>query len=242
MIDKSINKVFKFTLAIAVCTMLSKSAFSQFTEQQIDYTKEITWGLNKNTNGGLIGGIILKMGVSRGNDVFQTYAIELSNVKHPKELSYRQASSFVWGKQNFLYSIRGQYGREKLLFKKAPQQGVQISMGAAGGPSIGIIAPYYIQYGEQNTYEQFDPEKHAFSKILGSGRLFQGLGESKLTVGGNFKGYLNFEFGAFKNNVAGLEIGAMLEAYAKEVVIMPTQDNRAIFPSAYFTLFWGTRK
>ena len=237
-----LNSFLRTSAILFLLLSFSFRGHSQFAEQQVDYTKEVTWGINKNTNGGLIGGVILKMGISKGNNVFQTYAVELSNVKHPKELSYRQASSFVWGKQNFLYAIRMQYGREKLLFRKAPQQGVQISFGGAAGPSVGIIAPYYVQVETQNNYEQFDPEVHNFGDILGSGRLFQGLGESSLAIGANAKSYLNFEFGTFKNNVAGLEIGAMLEAYTKEIIIMPTQDNRAIFTSAYFTLFWGNRK
>ncbi len=238
-----IVNLYKYSLiTIFLAISVVQYSYGQFSDRGSNYSKEITWGLNKNTNGGLIGGLVLKMGISSGDQLFTTYALEFSNVKHPKEFSYRQASSFVWGKQNYLYAIRGQYGKEKLLFKKAPQQGVQISVGAAVGPSIGIIAPYYVQLRDLNTSEQFDPDKHQHSEIAGSGRLFEGLGESELTIGANTKSYLNFEFGAFKNNVAGLEIGAMLEAYIKEIIIMPTQDNRSIFPSAYFTLYWGTRK
>ncbi|MGB3467812.1 MAG: hypothetical protein WBA74_21170, partial [Cyclobacteriaceae bacterium] len=167
---------------------------------------------------------------------------ELSNVKHPSELSYNQTNRFIWGKQNYLYSIRFQYGREKILFRKAPQQGVQISMGATVGPSIGLITPYYIQYERPQNYVPFDPDLHVHNNVFGSGRLFQGLDDSKLAIGANVKGFVGFEFGTFKNNVAGLEVGMLVEGFNKTIVIVPTQDNRAVFTSAYFTLYWGSRK
>ena len=117
---------------------------------------------------------------------------------------------FIWGKQNYLYSLRFQYGRDLILFKKAPQQGVQITAVSAVGPSIGILAPYYIEYlTSANTAvrEQYDPAKHSFQNILGTGHLFQGLGSSKLRIGANLKIGLNFEFGTFKSNVTGFEVG-----------------------------------
>lgn len=225
--------------------MLSQDVCAQFQEGDYEYTREVTWGINKNTNGGAIGGVVLKFGIARSENVYEIFAFELSNVKHPQELSYNQngSSRFIWGKQNYLYSIRFQYGREKILFRKAPQQGVQISAGATAGPSLGLIAPYYIQYERPQNYVPFDPEIHDdLNSVFGSGRLFQGLDESDLAIGANVKGFLNFEFGTFKNNVAGLEVGMMVEAYNKEIILIPTQENRSVFTSAYFTLYWGSRK
>lgn len=217
-------------------------AFGQTEED--DYDTEITWGVNKNTNSGLIGGVIFKLARRKQNETFVTYGVELMNVKHPKERHYLSPTSgtrFIWGKESYLYAIRGLYGREQLLFRKAPQQGVQISAVAAAGPTIGIVAPYYILY--QGNYVQFDPEKHrSFNAIQGSGKLFQGLGESRFVPGANAKAGLTFEFGAFKNNVAGVEVGASLEAYPKKIIIIPTQENRAVFTALYFSIFWGTRR
>ncbi len=231
-----------YTLLILSLLATSNSAFAQFQEGDYEYKKEFTWGINKNTNGGVIGGLVLKLGLARSEKVYEIYALELSNVKHPQELSYSRASRFIWGKQNYLYSIRFQYGRERILFRKAPQQGVQISAGATIGPSIGLITPYYIQYSDPQNYVPFDPDTHSFGNVLGSGRLFQGVGESKMAIGANAKGFINFEFGTFKNNVAGLEVGLLVEGYNKKIIIVPTQDNNALFTSAYFTLYWGTRK
>lgn len=213
-------------------------------EVENDYTTEVTWGVNKNTNGGLIGGVIFKLSRQQRENLFVMYGLEMMNVRHPKEqryLSQASGTSFTWGKENFLYAIRGIYGREHLLFKKAPKQGVQIGLLYGAGPTLGIIAPYYILYGGE--YVHFNHLEHNnFSSVQGSGKLFQGLGDSQLTFGLNAKAGLSFEFGTFKNNVAGVETGIALEAFPKEIILVPTQENNALFTSLYFSLYWGTRK
>jgi len=244
-------KITTFYISLVVIFFTSNLLIAQNQLQQGDYeySKEVTWGINKNTNGGLIGGLVFKLGLERSKDNYEIYGIELSNVKHPQEQSFSRQNRYIWAKSNYLYAVRFQYGRERILFRKAPQQGVQISVGATIGPSIGVITPYYIQIGSNagggvlnQEFAAFDPSEHTFDEVIGSGRLFQGLPESSFAVGGNLKGFINFEFGAFKNNVAGLEVGLLIEAYNKEIVIIETQDNRSVFNSAYFTLYWGTRK
>lgn len=219
-------------------------AQAQVIDEEDDFTTEITWGVNKNTNGGLIGGVVFKLARRQRDNLFVTYGLELVNVKHDKEQRYvspTSGTSFIWGKQNYLYSIRGLYGREQLLFKKAPQQGVQISALGAVGPTIGIVAPYYIL--SSGEYEQYDPNVHqSINSVHGSGKLFQGLGQSELAFGLNSKAGLAFEFGAFKNNVAGIELGVAAEAFTKKIILVPTQDNHAVFTSLYFSLYWGTRR
>ncbi|MFY0651346.1 MAG: hypothetical protein JXQ96_04900 [Cyclobacteriaceae bacterium] len=206
-----------------------------------EYTKEFTWGINKNTNGGLIGGFTFKWANAITERQFKTFGFELMNVKHPKEIRISsQGSPFLYPKRNYLYSVRGFYGRDFLLFKKAPQQGVQIIFTTAAGPTIGVVAPYYVRTSE--TAAQFDHRKMSPSTITGTGHIFQGLGQSKLKFGLNAKAGLMFEMGAFKSNVTGFEVGAQLEAFTEKIIIVPTQPNRAIFSSLYLTLFYGSRK
>ena len=213
-----------------------------------EYDKEYIFGVNKNTNGGLIGGFVFKAGTRISDDQFSFWSIELSNVKNPKEVRYNTVlgNSYIFGKSNYLYSIRPQYGREMVLFKKAPNQGVQVSALAAVGPSIGLIAPYYIEYAlnrVETVTEQYDPEVHQSRfNILGTGSLFQGIGQSDLAIGANVKAALNFEFGVFRSNVTGLELGYMLEGFTKEIPLIPTAENRQLFQSVYFTFYYGFRK
>lgn len=214
-----------------------------------DYDREVIFGINKNTNGGLIGGFVLKMGYRIDETKFQFFGLDLVNVKNPKEVRYNNTalgSSYIFGKSNYLYSIRPYYGREVIVFKKAPQQGVQVSLLGAIGPTLGIIAPYYIEYKVnrlQTVREQYDPEVHQSKfDILGPGRVFEGLGQSEVAFGGNAKAAVLFEFGVFKSNVTGLELGYQLEGFTREIPLMPTVENRQVFQSVYFTFFYGFRK
>ena len=222
------------------------------TQDSYDYSSEFTWGINKNSAGGLIGGFTFKKARKLSESVFETFGLEIMNVKHPQEVRKSSRSTgnyFIYGKSNYLYAIRLQYGRDVILFGKAPQQGVEIKGVIAAGPSIGIVAPYYIERSVDNSYfvtakEQYNPNNplHSFNNILGTGNLFQGLGQSTIQMGVNIKAGLNFEMGTIKSSVSGFEVGFLLDTYFNQVVLMPTSSNYSVFPTVYFTLFYGSRK
>ena len=227
--------------------------FTQAQSNDSDYYEsEFIWGINKNTSGGLIGGIIFRKSKRISDRMYQSLGIELMNVKHPQETRSNSTigNFFIFGKSNYLYAIRGQYGRELILFRKAPQQGVEIKAIGAIGPSIGILAPYFIEFDPdgvqggaiQTRSEQYNPNVHSFNSILGTGHLFQGIQDSEIKLGANVKMALSFELGTSKNNVTGFEAGFLLDAYTEEIVLVPTANNRAVFPIAFFTLFYGSRR
>lgn len=234
----------RYTILILCALPLLVSAQNPLLETD-EYYKEFVYGINKNTNSGLIGGFFMRFSRKKNENFYETFGIELINVKHPKEQKYtsrQTGTSFIWGKENYLYSIRGNYGYDKILYRKAPQQGVQINASAAAGPTIGLEAPYYIQT-QGGAYRQYDPDIiNSLNDIQGPGKIFQGLNESKIVPGFNARASLAFEFGAFRNNVTGIELGLSAEAFTREIILVPTQDNRAFFTAAFITLFWGTRK
>lgn len=222
------------------------------TLDSYEYNSEFTWGINKNSSGGLIGGFTFKKAKKRSERVLESYGLEIMNVKHPQEVRRNSAYTgnyFIYGKSNYLYAIRLQYGRDFILFTKAPQQGVEIKAVFAAGPSIGIVAPYYIERTVDNSYfssvhEQYNPynPNHSFNNILGTGNLFEGIGDSKIQMGGNLKAALNFEMGLVKSQVTGFEVGVLVDAYVNQVELIPTAENKSVFPTVFFTLFYGNRK
>jgi hypothetical protein len=240
-------------VGLAIVIAYAHPSFGQ-TQDSYEYHSEFTWGINKNSSGGLIGGFTFKKARKLNDRVFETFGLEIMNVKNPQEVSIQSTQTgnfFIFGKSNYLYAFRFQYGRDIVIFTKAPQQGVEIKAVFAIGPSIGIVAPYYIERPkDQNSAfsstisEQYDPynKDHVRENILGTGYLFQGLGNSKIQLGGNIKAGINFELGIVKSQVTGFEVGVLVDAYFKEVVLMPTATNRAVFPTVYFTLFYGSRK
>lgn len=239
----------RFTTLTLGFVMAVSGLFAQ-TQDSYDYGSEFTWGISKNTSGGLIGGFVFKKARKLKNDrVLETYGLEIMNVKHPQEVrrnSVQTGNLFIYGKSNYLYALRLQYGRDVILFKKAPQQGVEIKGVFAIGPTIGIVAPYYVEYfpeggGGYTDRAQYNPSIN-IDYIAGTGRLFEGLGQSKITPGANLKAAMNFELGTMKSQVTGFEAGFLIDAYVKGVELMPSAKNYAVYPTLFITLFYGSRK
>lgn len=237
---------------LLIISLLCILAIPMYGQEDIDdYNTEFVWGINKNTSGGLIGGFTFRKSRKIDDNLFESVGLEIMNVKHNQENQLRTntGSSFIYAKTNYLYAFRFQYGREFILFKKAPQQGVEIKLVAAAGPSLGLLAPYYIEVGTDvgggfgNTKRvPYNPSEHSIDEIAGTGYLFQGVQESKLRIGANLKTGMSFELGTLKSSVTGVEIGALLDAYTEKIDLMAGVENKSIFPTAYITIFYGTRR
>jgi hypothetical protein len=225
-------------------------AFSSWaqTQDSYEYQSEFVWGINKNTSGGLIGGFTFKKSRKKTDTMLETFGLEIMNVKHPQEVrrnSIQTGNFFIYGKSNYLYAFRFQYGRDFILFKKAPQQGVEIKAVFAAGPSLSLVAPYYVEYagaGDLITTRSQYNESIPFDQIWGTGHLFEGLTESKVAIGGNLKMALNFEMGDVKSSVTGFEAGFLLDAYTQPIELMPSAKEYSVYPTLFIALFYGSRK
>ncbi|WP_109832979.1 hypothetical protein [Reichenbachiella versicolor] len=228
---------------LVICTVLFVSDFAiAQSDGNYDYTKEFVWGVNKNTRGGLIGGFIFKWSKSRGEKQFSTFGFEMVNLKNPDEVKLSTGfGQFIPLKTNYLYPVRFQFGRGHILFKKTPSKGVQINVDYAGGPSIGVVAPYYVTNDQGESYH-FRPGDD-YREVISTGYPFEGLFESELTAGFNLKASLSFEMGAFKSNVTGFEVGTLFDYYFREVELMVDSDkNTKFYPTLFITFFYGKRK
>ena len=231
----------KFSIAIVFLLLAQANSYGQNVADE--YTIENTWGINKSTSSGLIGGVIFKHSVRNSKNSFTSYGLELINVKHPAEqkIVAGTGNSFTLSKTNRLFAIRGQYGREYLLFKKAPQQGIQINLILTVGPSIGLESPYYIVY-DQTSRVPYDPSIHNIEKISDHAFFLQGVFQSNIVIGANVKTALSFEFGSQKSSVSGFEAGFLLDAYTRKINMISEAENYAVWPTAFITLFYGSRK
>lgn len=236
-------------------------AQAQNREVEEDYISEFIYGVNLNTNGGLIGGIMFKSNKIVKPKVYRSLGLEIVQVKNRKELRNQSTvtgNSFIPGKRNYLYSFRFQYGRDYILFRKAPEEGVQVSATFAAGPSVGVLVPYFILYQFQDGIrsEQYDPDVHvAFDRILGTGGFLEGIANSDIILGAHIKAGLSLDFGAFRNSITGIEAGFTFEFFNNrpEILVAPpdirggippdTQiPNRQVFGAAFINIFFGTRK
>ncbi|MEM6298797.1 MAG: hypothetical protein AAF740_08940 [Bacteroidota bacterium] len=211
------------------------------------YTSQFAYGLNLNSQAGILGGLSVRYSKQIDEKWYHSLSLELVEIKHPKEerlSSLLTGEFFVPGKQNYLYVLRPQYGREYVLFKKAEDRGVQINAIGAIGPTLGLTVPYVIVYDDPQDPREplrvpFDPNIHAFNFIRGSGLPFESIANSKFHIGGSAKVSAVLEYSASRSNAFGLEIGYMVDAFASRPIIMPLAENRAVFSSIFVTIFYG---
>lgn len=240
------------SIAFVLLALMPWLSFGQ--QEDVPFYSETGAGINFNTNGGIIGGAFFKRSSHIKGSMYHYFSSELINVKHPKEdrvISRVTGNTYIYYKQNYLFSLRSNYGREFLLFRKSEEEGVRVSGIVAGGLTLGIVKPYAIDY-DYTDYskhpgsspldvraEPFDPEKHTEQgRILGTGGVFTAFGKSKIVPGINMKGALAFEFG---NSTTGIEVGGMVELFPKTIVLLSNAHNIGAFSSIYINIYYASR-
>lgn len=246
----------KLLLSVAILFALSTEIYAQRRsvkneDAEETYKSFTSVGITTNTNSGILGGAVFRQSSAIGSKMFgknayRYLALELVNVKHPKELSTQDfvtGARLVYGKQNYLFVLRPEYGREIALFSRQDDEGISISGILAAGPSLGFEKPYMVQYQGSDgrvTTQPFDPNRAG--DIIGAGSFFQGFGKSKVVPGLHIKTAMSFELSAFRDNVTGVEIGFIAEAFSRKITIMADAQNKAFFTSGYLTLYFGSKK
>ena len=210
-----------------------------------EYERENVFGAINATNAGLISGLFFRSSKKINDNNLSHLGITIANTRHPretKEVTF-SGNSFVFGKSNYLISIRPQYGREKIFFKKAPQQGVRVSGLVTIGPTIGLEVPYYLDF-QGGKSEQYNPDdlNHNRASIFGTSGIFRGLFESQIVMGLNFKASLTYETNSSKNRVFGFEAGFILEVFTREIEILPRAENQSSFASVFLGIYFGKRR
>jgi len=247
-------------LLIALSNLLCLQVFSQDTEQPYSKMENLV-GLNFNTNGGFLGGVMGQVGIKKADRSYHAIGLEIVNVKHHREIKVNSVitgNSFIFGKQNYLFSIRPHYGVQWVCFPATRDDGVQVNLNLSGGFSIGLVKPYYIKYDYSRSNnlslireEPFDPALHRDgNKIVGHGNSLRGFGDSKITPGLHLKGSVLFYFGNYGRRISGLEAGGLVEGFfhkgtngldVNRVNIIPFTQNKWLFTSLYLNIFFGWR-
>ncbi|GAC1367399.1 MAG: hypothetical protein NVS3B25_00420 [Hymenobacter sp.] len=228
------------------------------------YRKEFVFGVNFNTQGGLLGGTMVRSTRVLDDRLLRFWSIEGVMLKNAKEerINTVVGGAYIDRKTNYAFVLRPSLGLQRILFRKAADAGVQVNGLLSVGPSLGLLMPYYISYDRTATKtqvinvgsdeivnEQYDPYKHVDSRaILDHGPLFSGIGQTQVVPGFHLRSGLSFEYGRYRDAVTGLEVGFLVEGFTKRLVILSPGNlsdtdglNRKFFPSVYLTLYFGHR-
>ncbi|MCB8999414.1 MAG: hypothetical protein H6540_05005 [Bacteroidales bacterium] len=168
------------------------------------------------------------------------YDIDFMNVKDPKELrltsnyNYYTSRSFVFGKENNFFELKGSIGKQYELFRKNDKGGISIRYYYAAGPSIGILKPIYyeIRYIGQN-YDYYKTEKFNTSihqsNINGRASFFKGINEISLVPGASVKAGFSFEYSREDALLHAIDAGISVDLFPKPIPIMATEKNNFLF-------------
>jgi len=177
--------------------------------------------------------------------------IEAGTLKHPKEYKqstlYNQGGSFIFGKLNSTFYLRGSIGHQHELFKKADLGGIAIRYFYSAGPVLAIYKPiyYWVIYQTSiiNKYEtkevKFDPSITGPQDIYSRASFTKGLNETKVLPGLFLKGGFNFEYSKDDKLIHAIEVGAQINAFPKKIPIMASSDNKSIFFSLFVSYRFG---
>lgn len=226
------------------------------------YRREFVFGINFNTQGALVGGASLRSAKVLDERWLRFWSLEGVMLKNRKELpeTTRYGGSYIRHKVNHAFALRPSFGMQRVLFRKAADSGVQVNALLSAGPTLGLLMPYYISYdrtpsSQQNSDPQYyrdepyDPAVHQNeSLIVDRSSLFAGIGKTKIVPGAHLRAALSFEYGRYRDAVAGIETGFVVESFTQPIVILKpnafsTDRNlsKQFFPSVYLTLYFGHR-
>jgi len=214
-------------------------------QQRIFYRNERTFAILLNSNG---YGFSYREGKRLNYYNKRLIDIDFNILKHPKEIklinpAVISGGSFVYGKVNSTFSLRGGIGHQHEMYRKADLGGVAIRYFVSGGPVLAFTKPIYYNILYPSAGGNYEVREEKFtstvqpSDIYSKSSFFKGFNELGVIPGLFAKGGINFEYSKEDKVIHALEVGAAFEAYVKKIPIMASDDNQAIF----FTLFVSYR-
>ena len=234
--------------ALLILTNSLKSQGELDEQQRIFFRNEKSFGIQLNSDGIGFGYRIANRTNYLNKNILE---FEFGTIKHPKEYKvssyYYGGSSFAFGKKNFPMYFRASIGRQRELYPKADLGGVSIRFLYSAGPTLAVYKPVYYDvitdYVLQGNILVYYIEKMKFDlsypDIVGKASFFKGFDEIGVIPGVFAKTGFAFEYSKEDKIIHAIEVGANINAYLKEIPIMATNDNRAVFVSLFVSYRFG---
>lgn len=222
----------------------------QEEEGVLSYRKQSVFGLQLRTNG---YGTFFELGKMKSPRFTNTYSIEFSEIKHPKEEKSASGifffgNPYIYAKINNFYQLKLGFGQQYIFGQKGNKNGVAITGIYQGGLSIGLLKPYYIQVedppgqAKDIKYTRQDSILFVDGFIIGGSGFGKGFNELKLQPGLYAKTALRFDYGRYNEVVSALEIGLSIDFYAKKIPIMLFAEDKRLFFQGHIAILFGRRK
>ena len=247
-------KLKSFFIASFLAVVANQASFAQEKVEKTDnllYKKEFSLYPEIHTSGFGLG---YRRAYNKTYFRKLSWEIEAVSLKNPKEVRstslYNPIKSFVYGKLNQCYVLRGEIGQQHLLNEKPYWGGVEVRYFYMGGISLAITKPIYlniVKYDPNtgNAYEEvekYDPEKHDITVIYSKASFFKGFDGLKFFPGLFFKSGFNFEFSSGSKTLKYLEFGVCADLFYKNVPILAFRNDQYLFTNLYLSIHFGGKR
>jgi hypothetical protein len=225
-----------------------------------NYKQQISLGAKLNTDG-WTGLIYYQKRISSTRAHF--FLLSFSEIKHEKQIKQQgtnktfpelgNASPFVFGKINNLYTLQVGHGREMLLLPGVLEGNLSVSLRLQAGFSLAMLKPYYIKliyadvgnntaYMQEEKYTVQNSDKFLTQDaILGASKWSKGLDAITYVPGGYCDAAIAIEPQKNKLFVQIITIGTQFALYTKSLPIMAERKAFPYAGSFYVGLTLGKR-
>jgi hypothetical protein len=242
----TIKLLFTFLFFTSGALLFAQSEMVIDTSKNIILLKETSAGIMLHTQG---WGLRFKKGYNKSEFKKRILMAELIEMQSPRQIRtinpyYTNAKSYVYGKLNSVYVLRGTYGIERMLNRKPYWGGVELRLVYEGGVSFGFAKPIYLYiiYEEFTIVEEkYNPNKHYVDNIYGRASFTKGFDEIGFYPGFHAKIGLDFDYGVYRTKVKSLEAGAIIDVFPRPVPIMAFNDPDYFFLTFYIAFNFGKR-
>jgi len=175
---------------------------------------------------------------------------EFGTLRHPKEYRqstlYNQGGSFIFGKLNSTFYLRGGYGYQHEIYKKADLGGIAVRYFYSAGPVFAVYKPIYYKVLYPVSVSEFEVKEEKFDEsialpqdIYSRASFLKGLNETKVMPGLFAKGGFIFEYSKEDKVLHAIELGVQINLFPKKIPIMASDDNKSIFFSLFVSYRFG---
>jgi hypothetical protein len=183
------------------------------------------------------------------------WEFELNEKKSPKEHHISATSdgfnfsSVVPYKLNNLYEVKASIGQQILIGGKGNKNGVAVTALYAGGITLGLLKPYYLDISNaitgastRLTYDQVAKDSTIGDQITGASGFTVGWDHLSLKPAVNAKQAMRFDYGRLNQTVSALEVGVTEEFYTSKIPFVYLVPQHQFFFNAYVAILFGSRK
>jgi hypothetical protein len=232
---------------------VSVGQIADTTDEKLLYRNEMSGALLAHTNG---FGLSYKRGFHKTGYTKKMYDVEFVTMKNEREIKlasvHENNKNFVFGKQNSLALLRVGIGAQKTLFSKIVLNGVEVRLGYFAGFTAGLAKPVYLDVLYRDSisnnyyvvYEKYNPKNpyhNNVNNIWGKSSFLYGFSELKIHPGAYGKISLGFEYAEEDDAVRALEVGIVVDAFAKPIPLLAFVDENRTFVTFYLSLIFGKK-